>query len=108
MRRPCVWSSALLAGLIVVALHQSSSAQDWNQWRGPNRDGVVSAFTAPKVWPDTLKPLWKVTVGAGHSSPVVVAGKHQLVAHDHGTDRDLAYLARLLRLVKRYPHVISI
>jgi outer membrane protein assembly factor BamB len=65
----------LLAGLMIVVFHQPLSAQDWNQWRGPNRDGIVTGFTAPKAWPDTLKPLWKVTVGAGHSSPVVVAGK---------------------------------
>src|SRR5262249_10512832 len=48
-----------------------SLAQDWPQWRGPNRDGVASSFTAPTVWPDKLKTIWKVSVGVGHSSPVV-------------------------------------
>src|SRR5262249_32674683 len=42
---------------------------------GPNRDGTVSTFTAPKTWPKTLKEQWKVRVGEGHSSPVVVDGK---------------------------------
>jgi len=66
---------AVTVVVLVVALHQTLSAQDWNQWRGPGRDGVVPSFTAPKTWPETLKPVWKATVGAGYSSPVVVGGK---------------------------------
>src|SRR5262245_24355413 len=31
------------------------AAQDWPQWRGPNRDGVNSSFKAPSTWPDALK-----------------------------------------------------
>ncbi len=59
--------------LIAVALaSQFCFAQDWPQWRGPSRDGVIASFTAPKVWPDKLKTIWKVPVGIGHSSPVVV------------------------------------
>jgi len=61
--------------VLVIAVHQSLSAQDWNQWRGPSRDGVVPSFTAPKTWPEALKPVWKATVGVGHSSPVVFGGK---------------------------------
>src|SRR5262249_11964558 len=48
-----------------------SHAQDWPPWRGPNRHGVPSSFTAPPVWPDKLKTIWKIPVGVGHSSPVV-------------------------------------
>jgi outer membrane protein assembly factor BamB len=51
------------------------SAQDWPQWRGPNRDGVVSGFTAPASWPEDLKRVWQVDVGTGHASPVVASGK---------------------------------
>jgi len=75
MFRHHLWKIALLSGLIVIFAHQPSFAQDWNQWRGPNRDGVVPAFTEPKAWPESLKSKWKVTVGIGHSSPVVVGGK---------------------------------
>jgi outer membrane protein assembly factor BamB len=50
-------------------------AANWPQWRGPNRDGNVTAFPAPPVWPKSLKDEWKVTVGVGHSSPVVSEGK---------------------------------
>ncbi len=75
MLRHHLWKTALLGGLVVIFAHQSSFAQDWNQWRGPNRDGVVPAFSEPKAWPESLKSKWKVTVGIGHSSPVVVGGK---------------------------------
>ena len=53
-------------------------ADDWPQWRGPNRDGVVSSFSPPKTWPATLRSIWKITVGIGHSSPVVV-GRHVFI-----------------------------
>jgi len=45
---------------------------DWPQWRGPNRDGLVSDASVPGTWPKTLTQQWKVTVGVGHSSPVVM------------------------------------
>ncbi|HVF27762.1 MAG TPA: PQQ-binding-like beta-propeller repeat protein, partial [Pyrinomonadaceae bacterium] len=48
---------------------------NWSQWRGPNRDGNVIGFPAPPSWPKSLKDEWKVTVGVGHSSPVVSEGK---------------------------------
>ena len=50
---------------------QAISAQDWAQWRGPNRDGVARDFVAPAQWPDKLKLIWKTEVGSGYSSPVV-------------------------------------
>jgi len=64
--------------LVALSLTSTCFAQDWNQWRGPNRDAVVASFSAPGTWPDKLKPLWKVQVGIGHSSPVV-AGKRVYV-----------------------------
>ncbi|HZS03248.1 MAG TPA: PQQ-binding-like beta-propeller repeat protein [Blastocatellia bacterium] len=61
----------MLCALVLSNLIHSAYAQDWSQWRGPNRDGVVRDFTAPAVWPDKLKLAWKTPVGAGYSSPVV-------------------------------------
>ncbi|HMV47955.1 MAG TPA: PQQ-like beta-propeller repeat protein [Blastocatellia bacterium] len=49
-----------------------ASAQDFSQWRGTNRDGAITGFVAPKVWPEQLKSKWKVQVGVGHSSPLIV------------------------------------
>ena len=64
--------SALRVCVVIALSSHNCFAQDWPQWRGPNRDGVVSSFTTPKVWPDKLKTIWKVPVGIGHSSPIVV------------------------------------
>ncbi|HEX8291252.1 MAG TPA: PQQ-binding-like beta-propeller repeat protein [Pyrinomonadaceae bacterium] len=50
------------------------STAEWPQWRGPNRDGLAAGVAAPSAWPKELKPGWKVTVGVGHSSPVVSGG----------------------------------
>ena len=51
-----------------------AAASDWNQWRGANRDGIVTHFKAPATWTaDSLSKKWTLTVGEGHSSPVVVA-----------------------------------
>ena len=67
-------SVIVLLGTIAFAC-ATVLCQDWNQWRGPNRDGTASGFFPPKSWPDQLKPVWKVTVGEGHSSPVVSGGR---------------------------------
>ena len=58
--------------LLTVVVTQLALAQDWPQWRGPNRDGAIVAFTEPKAWPEQLKLKWKVKVGTGHSSPLVL------------------------------------
>jgi len=52
----------------------STKAQNRPQWRGPNRDGISSAFSEPRARPEKLKLKWKVNVGEGHSSPVVADG----------------------------------
>lgn len=48
------------------------AAQDWPQWRGPNRDGVVASFAVPASWPETLAQQWEIEVGAGYATPVLV------------------------------------
>lgn len=61
--------------LAIVAIAPIVAAQDWPQWRGPSRDGVVSAAATPKVWPASLQRVWRVEVGEGYSSPVVAGGR---------------------------------
>ncbi|MGA2175181.1 MAG: PQQ-binding-like beta-propeller repeat protein [Verrucomicrobiota bacterium] len=66
-----LFSSTL--ALLLTAL--SAPAQDWPQWRGPNRDDKVSGFTPPKTWPQQFNQKWKVTVGKSDASPALVGGK---------------------------------
>ncbi len=51
-------------------------AEDWPQWRGPTRDGVWSETGILNEFPPNgLKVRWRVPVGWGFSSPVVVKGR---------------------------------
>ena len=50
-------------------------AQDWPQWRGPNRDGKVKGFKAPRQWPNELTQKWKKTVGQGDATPALVGDR---------------------------------
>lgn len=68
------WNKPLVLLVILIASGLGFAA-DWPQWRGPNRDGRTSDFAAPSTWPKALKEEWKVTVGSGHSSPVVADGR---------------------------------
>ena len=66
--------------IVVVAVLVASAAtvasqrapQDYPQWRGQNRDGAASGFTAPESWPEALVRKWKVNVGEGYATPLVV------------------------------------
>jgi outer membrane protein assembly factor BamB len=48
---------------------------DYTQWRGANRDGSASAFSAPSSWPEMLSQRWKVDVGLGYATPLVVGNR---------------------------------
>src|SRR5687767_4937463 len=61
----------LLVILLISAATGLVRAQDWNQWRGPSRDGTTTAFAPPAAWPEKPRKVWEATVGTGHSSPVV-------------------------------------
>src|SRR5687767_7776738 len=80
-----ITSPRLIAGAVVLvgftamtaAQNASSTGSgqagpDWPQWRGPRRDGTLTGFTEPKVWPDALKQQWKITVGEGYATPILV------------------------------------
>jgi len=68
-------SKAVMAGCVILIGAGCVFAQDWPQWRGPNRDGKVSGFKAPQKWPNELSQKWKVTVGSGDSTPALVGNK---------------------------------
>ena len=51
-------------------------AQDWPQWRGPDRDGVWKETGILESFPtDGLEVSWRAPVGRGWSSPVVGGGR---------------------------------
>lgn len=64
-----------IAALLLMSFFQTAKAQDWNQWRGPTRDGLVPVSSIPSAWPETLRKLWRVEIGEGYASPVVSRGR---------------------------------
>jgi hypothetical protein len=82
-------AAAVLIGLATTAFAQSA-AQDYPQWRGRNRDGSASAFIAPKTWPEKLTRRWKVEVGEGYATPIVVGGKVYVFTRRNGSETLLA------------------
>ncbi len=63
------------ASCLILLSTGSIMAQDWPQWRGPQRDGKVSGFVVPAKWPAALTQKWKATVGAGDATPALVGDK---------------------------------
>jgi outer membrane protein assembly factor BamB len=74
--RTFVRTACFLLGVGAAHLVPAGAAlsQDWPQWRGPDRDGVVHGVTVPAKWPKTLTEEWQVSVGEGVASPVVAGG----------------------------------
>lgn len=70
---------ALAMGLILAlgcVLPPNCQAEDWPQWRGPNRDGVWDADGIVDQLPTGQLPLkWSVEVGPGYNGPTVASGR---------------------------------
>jgi outer membrane protein assembly factor BamB len=61
-----------IVGAATVTIHAQRPSRDYVQWRGAQRDGSASAFVEPKRWPDALTRRWKVDVGEGYGTPLIV------------------------------------
>jgi outer membrane protein assembly factor BamB len=68
-------TATLVAGVCLLLVGEALRAQDWPQWRGPNRDGKTTGFAVPKTWPKELTQKWKVAVGDGVATPALVGDR---------------------------------
>lgn len=60
----------------LVAYATAACADDWPQWRGPNRDGVWHEEGISSRSPEKGLPAkWKVAVNLGYSGPAVANGR---------------------------------
>src|SRR5262245_24723565 len=73
---------AVMAGCALLLATSGAWAQDWPQWRGPNRDAKATGFKAPATWPKELKQQWKVKVGEGVATPALVGDKLFVFSRD--------------------------
>ena len=69
------FSKAVLVSYLFLIGTSPIVAQDWPQWRGPNRGGEVNGFVAPSKWPSALTQKWKITVGPSNATPALVGDK---------------------------------
>ena len=83
------------AGLVCVAL--ASRAGDWTQWRGSNRDLIVTGENLLASWPaGGPGRLWQVELpGEGFSEPVVVGGTLYITGSTGGKRERTGYLYAL-------------
>jgi outer membrane protein assembly factor BamB len=73
-----------LAFLLLVTLVQ---ADDWPQWRGPQRNGISAETGWRDTWPGDGPPIaWKANVGLGFSSFVVAGARAFTMGHANEQD----------------------
>jgi len=89
MRRGIIFL-ILMAG-VTATIDARQAGTDVTQWRGANRDGAISGFTAPATWPAQLTQRWKVDVGLGYATPIVV-GNRVYVFSRQGEDEVMSAL----------------
>ena len=68
-----------------------TQSPDWPQWRGPNRDASAASFTPPARWPEQLTQRWKIDVGLGYATPIVVGNRVYMFARQ-GENETMAAL----------------
>lgn len=66
--------TVLFIGLTAVN-HAQVAPGDVTQWRGANRDGIIAGFTEPATWPEQLNQRWKIEIGLGYATPLVVGDR---------------------------------
>ena len=72
--------------LLLSVAFSIAGGEEWPQWRGPHRDGALSAGDAPASWPEHLQVRWKVTVGEGHASPILARGRIFVFTRQQGNE----------------------
>ncbi len=80
MRTRLRYAVILLCTTCLSILGAQERSPDWPQFRGPNRDGGMASFAEPAAWPARLTQRWKVEVGEGYATPVLVNGRIYMFA----------------------------
>ena len=67
---------AKVFGVLILFIVSLVSADDWPQWRGPNRDGISKEVELLKTWPPAgPKVVWRAALGSGYSSMSISQGR---------------------------------
>ncbi|NIP25120.1 MAG: PQQ-binding-like beta-propeller repeat protein [Phycisphaerae bacterium] len=87
-------NTVLCAAIILFNLTSNGEQEkvNWNQFRGPNGQGVVESARIPIHFGPDSNVLWKTAIGAGHSSPVIWNNRIFLTAYDSANKKELITL----------------
>jgi outer membrane protein assembly factor BamB len=76
-------NASLIVCLFALLPLATVQAEDWPQWYGPNRDGVIRQKNLVREIPSTgLKVLWRQPIAGGYSGPSVAGGKVIVTDYD--------------------------
>jgi outer membrane protein assembly factor BamB len=87
MRRKCQWWRSGVVCWLLLTLAGSLWADDWPQWRGPNRNGISVEKGWLDHWPAEGPPTaWKASLGMGFSSFSVAGGRVYTMGNAESAD----------------------
>ena len=89
---------------MVLALLDGGS--DWNQWRGPQRDGSTK-MRLPDQLPDNLSREWRVAVGEGYGSPVMEGDRVYLLTAEEGREKVLCLSAKTGKVLWQFAYPVE-
>lgn len=93
--------AALVSAIHLMAANAQAAAATWPQWRGPDRDGLVSGPAWPeKLDTNHLREVWRVELGPSYSGPIVSSDRvfttetkdkkfEAVTAYDRSTGKEL-------------------
>lgn len=79
--------AATIVIMLTCAFSVTSLAEDWYQWRGPNRDGISNEKGWSSTWPTSgPKKLWEKSLGVGYATVAVSNGRVYTMGNVDKTD----------------------
>ena len=90
MRSVAALFAASLLAIGSIAPGSLATAEDWPQWRGVNRDGVLSSDVEllDQLPAGKMPRRWSVPLGAGYSGPTVVGNRVYVMDRLSENERD--------------------
>jgi outer membrane protein assembly factor BamB len=97
--------AAVSFGLAFSVVAPGARAEDWPQWRGPQRSGISAERGWSHRWPASgPRRLWGVQVGQGFSGVAVVGGRLYTAGNVNGQDVVYCLNADTGQVIWRYAY----
>jgi outer membrane protein assembly factor BamB len=89
-------ANAGICAIIILLFNALANGQagkvNWNQFRGPNGQGVAQGGRIPVHFGPESNVLWKTAVPAAHSSPIIWNNRIFLTANESANEKELITL----------------